>query len=87
MFLNEQKIFGLLCARLGRYIVDDSGAYTLKRPDGSNVELLEDGALQSVHPRPVHVEHLMNDGRLVQDGSKYRLKDGVADDFNLDYSM
>ena len=80
MFLNETKIFGLLCGRHGRYIVDDSGAYTMKRPDGSDVELLEDGALQSVHPQQVQLEHLINEGRLVQDGSKYRLKDGATDD-------
>jgi hypothetical protein len=87
MFLNEKKLFGLLCGRIGRYIVEDSGALTLKRPDGSDVELLEDGTLQRVHPKPVHVERLINKGRLVRDGSKYRLKDGATDAFNLDYSM
>jgi hypothetical protein len=87
MFLNENKIIGLLCGRLGRYIVDDRGAYTMKRPDGSNVVLLENGSLQPVHPRKVHVEHLVNDGLLVQDGSKFHLKDGATEYVNADYSM
>ena len=87
MFLNENKIVGLLCSRLGRYIVDDSGAYTMKRPDGSNVELLENGALQPVHPRKAHVEHLLNNGLLVQDGSKFLLKDGAIEYFDMNASI
>lgn len=87
MFLNENKIVGLLCTRLGRYIVDDRGAYTMKRPDGSNVELLENGSLQPVHPRKVHVEHLVSNGLLVRDGSKFLLKDGAPEHFDLNCSI
>lgn len=87
MFLNENKILGLLCTRLGRYILDDSGSYVMKRPDGSDVVLLEDGALQTVRPQPAHIEHLVHDGLVVQDGAKYLLKDGATDNIELDCSL
>lgn len=87
MFLNKNKIVGLLCGRSGRYILDDKGAYTMKRPDGSNVVLLENGSLQPVHPQKAQVEHLVNDGLLVQDGSTFRLKVGPTESSNMDFSM
>ena len=87
MFLNENKILGLLCSRLGRYIADESGAYVMKRADGSDVVLLEEGTLQTVRPQLAHIEHLLHDGLVVQDGTTFRLRDGAPENIELDYSM
>ena len=69
MKIRESIILELLRAKPGRYILHDMGDYTMKEADGTDV--LVDGEL--VKPWHNHMDALEGAGKLICDGSKYRL--------------
>ena len=58
----------------GRYIQHDMGLYRMKEADGADVLHIEKNGRESpVEPLAVHMDGLMDEGRLVRDGSRYLL--------------
>ena len=74
MTLNGTTILELLQQKPGRYIQHDMGLYRMKEADGADVLHIEKNGRESpVEPLAVHMDGLMDEGRLVRDGSSYLL--------------
>jgi hypothetical protein len=74
MMLNGTTILELLHQKPGRYIQHDMGLYRMKEADRVGVvHKDENGRGYPVEPLAAHMDGLMDEGRLVRDGSSYSL--------------
>ena len=74
IMLNGTMILELLHQKPGRYIQRDMGLYRMKEADGADVLHTEKSGRESpVEPLAAPMDGLMNEGRLVRDGSRYSL--------------
>jgi hypothetical protein len=75
MMLNGTMILELLHQKPGRYIQHDMGHYRMKEAGGVDVVHIEKkhGMEYPVEPLAAHMDGLMDERRLVRDGSSYLL--------------
>jgi hypothetical protein len=73
MMLYMSRITDRLRKKPGRYIHHDAGTFRMKESNGEDVKLTEDRREYLVEPTAQQIDDLMDEKRLVRDGSKYVL--------------
>jgi hypothetical protein len=73
MRLSSTKILDLLHERSGRYIHHDMGGYRMKEVNRADVKLTENGREYLVEPTAGQMDGLIDESKLVRDGSEYSL--------------
>src|ERR1700722_13694616 len=74
MTLNGTTILELLQQKPGRYIQHDMGLYPMKKADEADVlHTDKNGREYPIELLTAHMDGLMDEGRLVRDGSSYLL--------------
>ena len=75
MKINGSVILKLLEAEPGRYILHDldEGIYCLKKANGDDVTLIENGKVYPVRPPRDVIDGLVDANQLVREGAKHRL--------------
>jgi hypothetical protein len=73
MDLRTSAILELLERDRSRYVEHDTGRYRLKEANGADVMVDDNGRQLPVEPQQIQMDDLVEQSRVVRDGSRYRL--------------